>query len=184
MRLKLPTRFTLMTLAKKSEAMGPSLPSTRPAPRMPAQFTASCRLPKASLARATAASTSFSALTSVLMKSAWEPSFLAASWPCCSLKSRMATLPPAFTTRSQVASPKPEAPPETMALILSKRMEEHPGDFVGRSFYGIGLRRRRPARLRDQPTCCRDVLRDFRRSISSFETTQKLKGPWVQYTTW
>src|SRR5579863_6438648 len=44
MRLKLPTRFTVMTLAKKSEAMGPSLPSTRPAPRMPAQFTANCRL--------------------------------------------------------------------------------------------------------------------------------------------
>ena len=43
----------------------------------------------------------------------------------------MATLPPAFTTRSQVAKPRPDAPPDTMAWSFSNRMGTAPGGSEG-----------------------------------------------------
>src|SRR5690606_23393945 len=86
---------------------------------MPAQFTASVRLPNFALACSTAALTSASFDTSVLMNSARSPSFSCAALPASSLTSSMATKPPAFTSFSATAKPRPDTPPLTMALAFS-----------------------------------------------------------------
>src|SRR5690625_2806753 len=122
MRLNVPTRLICTTLAKKSLGMGPFLPSVRLAPSTPAQLTVRSTWPKASTALSTAATTFPSEVTSVLMNKAWSPNFFAAASPCSALTSSRAALPPAPMTRSAVASPSPEAPPEMMALRLENCM--------------------------------------------------------------
>ncbi len=64
--LKLPTRFTVTVPWKPASGIGPSLPSTRPAPRMPAQFIATFRPPRKSWAWSMAAVTAASSLTLTL----------------------------------------------------------------------------------------------------------------------
>ena len=63
--LKLPTRFTITVPAKFFSGIGASLPSTRPAPRMPAQLMAAFSPPRKSFAAATVAATLASSVTSV-----------------------------------------------------------------------------------------------------------------------
>src|SRR5690606_9123775 len=86
---------------------------------MPAQFTASVSLPNFALACSTAALTSPSLDTSVLMNSARSPSFSCAALPASALTSSMATCPPALTSFSATANPRPETPPLMIALAFS-----------------------------------------------------------------
>src|SRR4249919_1145694 len=114
--LKLPTRFTITVLANCFSGIAPSRPSTRPAPRMPAQFTATLRPPRNSFADARLACTLASSLTSVRKYFALPaPSAATASAALSSLMSNKATLPPFFTRCSATAKPRPETPPVTTA---------------------------------------------------------------------
>src|ERR1700716_557647 len=61
---KVPIRLMCTTLAKKSPAIGPFLPSTRPAPTTPAQFTSRVSPPRRVCAPSMAALTSASEVTS------------------------------------------------------------------------------------------------------------------------
>src|SRR5690606_4718042 len=116
--LKLPTRLTSTVVRKLASGIGPSLPRTRPAPRMPAQFTATFRPPRNSWAALTLASTAASSVTSVCQKRALaSPSAATASAPLSWFTSNRATLPPAATRWLATARPRPETPPVTMARV-------------------------------------------------------------------
>ena len=65
--LKLPTRLTITVLENLPSGIGPSRPSTRPAPMMPAQLMAASMPPRNSLAASTLAVTPSSSVTSVRM---------------------------------------------------------------------------------------------------------------------
>ena len=60
-----PTRFTRTVVSNCDSGIGPSLPSTRPAPRMPAQLTATFSPPSDRCACAIASRTPSSDVTSV-----------------------------------------------------------------------------------------------------------------------
>ncbi|MNT83744.1 hypothetical protein D3C72_2236550 [compost metagenome] len=64
--LKLPTRLTITVVWKLASGIGASLPSTRPAPRMPAQLMATFRPPRKSYAASICAATVASSLTLVV----------------------------------------------------------------------------------------------------------------------
>jgi hypothetical protein len=66
-------RLMCTTRVKKSPAIGPLLPRTRPAPMTPAQFTSRLMLPMAERAASIAAFTSSSEVTSHLANPAWLP---------------------------------------------------------------------------------------------------------------
>ena len=65
-----PMRLMCTTRVKKSPAIGPFLPSTRPAPMTPAQLTSRLMPPMAARADSIAALTSVSEVTSHLAKAA------------------------------------------------------------------------------------------------------------------
>ena len=106
-----PIRLMWMTLVKNSPAIGPFLPSTRPAPTTPAQLTSRFRPPMCRCAASIAALTSASAVTSQRRKRAPPPRALAAACPGPSCTSRITTLPPCALTWRATAWPKPDAPP-------------------------------------------------------------------------
>jgi hypothetical protein len=96
--LKLPTRLTITVVAKFFNGIAPSLPSTRPAPRMPAQLIAALSPPRKSRAADTFAATPASSVTSVRKYRALSaPSAATAAAPLSSLTSNSATLPPRAT---------------------------------------------------------------------------------------
>src|SRR5690606_21270368 len=113
--LKLPTRLTRTVVSNCDSGIGPSLPSTRPAPRMPAQFTATLRPPRCSTAPSMLWRTPSSLETSVRKYFAAAPSSASAAAPRSSLMSNSATRPPWATKCRATASPSPEAPPVTTA---------------------------------------------------------------------
>ena len=76
---KVPMRLICTTLEKKSPAIGPFLPSTRPAPMTPAQLTSRLMPPMASRAASIAAFTSVSEVTSHLAKPVPPPIAVAAA---------------------------------------------------------------------------------------------------------
>jgi len=82
------------TLAKKSPAIGPFLPSTRPAPTTPAQLTSRLRPPMRDAAASIVELTSASEVTSQRRKEALAPNVVAAAWPGPSWTSTRTTLPP------------------------------------------------------------------------------------------
>ena len=63
--LKLPTKFTITVVWNCDSGIAPVLPSTRPAPKMPAQLMHAFKPPRKSLAAATFSPTCASAVTSV-----------------------------------------------------------------------------------------------------------------------
>jgi hypothetical protein len=111
--LKEPIRLTLMTRSKSVRAIGPSLPITRLATPMPAQFTSTragpCALDAAAMAASAEAASETSQTTATPLISA---ATLSASF---ALRSQTATLAPAAANRRAVAAPNPDAPPVTMA---------------------------------------------------------------------
>ena len=78
---KVPMRLMCTTRVKKSPAMGPFLPSTRPAPITPAQLTSRLMPAMALRAISMAALTSVSEVTSHLAKPAPAPRVAAAAAP-------------------------------------------------------------------------------------------------------
>src|SRR4051812_40818231 len=95
--------------------------------------------PSAPAAASTAAATSSSFVTSVLTNVASSPSSPASAEPFSSLTSAMVTTAPSSCRRRAVASPRPDAPPETRAPAFSICMGADP----------IGRRSGRP-RQRDR----------------------------------
>src|SRR3984893_1808936 len=116
---KVPIRLMCTTLAKKSPAMGPFLPSTRPAPTTPAQLTSRLIPPMRDAAVSIVELTSASEVTSQRRKLALAPNFAAVAWPGPSWTSTIATLPPFETTWLATAAPRPDAPPVTTARASS-----------------------------------------------------------------
>jgi hypothetical protein len=111
--LKEPIRLTLITRSKSASAIGPSLPITRLATPMPAQFTSTRAGPCALDAAATAASAEAESETSQI---AAVPLISAATLSASlALRSQTATLAPWAASRRAVAAPNPDAPPVTMA---------------------------------------------------------------------
>ena len=82
---------------------------------IPAKFMATFNLPKVSMVFSIADLTSPSLVTSVLQKIAEVPNSLTNSLPRIESISKIATLPPPEIIALTVASPKPEAPPVTIA---------------------------------------------------------------------
>src|SRR6516165_6308065 len=108
---KVPIRLMCTILVKNSPAIGPLLPSIRPAPTTPAQFTSRFRPARCACAASMAVLTSVSEVTSQRMNAAPDPSAAAAARPGPSCTSSSTTLPPAPTRWRATASPSPEAPP-------------------------------------------------------------------------
>ena len=111
--LKEPIRLTLITLSKSPSAIGPSLPITRLATPMPAQFTSTRAGPWAAAALAMAASAEAASETSQI--TATPPISAATVSASLALRSQTATLAPCAASRRAVAAPNPDAPPVTMA---------------------------------------------------------------------
>src|SRR5436305_2722281 len=120
--LNVPIRLMPMTLSTGCSWCGPRLPATFSAQPTPAQHTLMRSPPSASAAAATAASTSSALVTSVLRKLVSAPSSSARAAPFSSLRSAISTRAPCSCRRRVVASPSPEAPPNTMALDPSTCM--------------------------------------------------------------
>src|SRR5690554_283570 len=116
--LKVPMRFTWITLLKLSSGITPSRPRIFAAGAMPAQFTAIPQGPWASRAAFSAASALSSEATLHSMK--MPPSSAATCSPRSLFRSRMATLQPAAARARAAPSPRPEAPPVTMAGVFLK----------------------------------------------------------------
>jgi hypothetical protein len=115
--LKVPIRFTLITLWKISRSCGPCFEAVRCAQPMPAQQTEMRRPPSASAAASTAACTGSGSITFTSMN---RPSSSEASAsPFSTLRSAITTLAPRSCSARAVAAPRPEAPPATSALAPS-----------------------------------------------------------------
>ena len=136
-------RLMCTTRVKKSPAIGPFLPSTRPAPITPAQLTSRLMPPMAARADSIAAFTSVSEVTSHFANPALLPSAAAAAWPGPSCTSNNVTRPPAATMCRATAWPRPEAPPVTTARASAIFMCESLIEFKARTAY----RRRAPRAL-------------------------------------
>src|SRR3982074_2069253 len=117
--MKVPIGLMYTTFGKKSPAMGPFLPSTRPAPTTPAQFTSRLIPPMRDAAVSIVELTSASEVTSQRRKLALAPNFAAVAWPGPSGPATMTPLPPFETTWLATAAPKPDAPPVTTARASS-----------------------------------------------------------------
>ena len=111
--LKVPLRLTWITLSKSANGIGPSLPITRLATPMPAQFTSTRAGPCAFSAAATAASAE--AASETLQVTATPLISAATVSASLVLRSHTATLAPSDASRRAVAAPSPDAPPVTMA---------------------------------------------------------------------
>src|ERR1022692_2948039 len=126
-RLNVPIRLTSMTLRKIARSCGvPSRPTVRAAQPIPAQFTATRSGGPSATAASTAAWTGPSFTTSVRMKR--PPMAVASAVPRCSLRSATSTAAPAAASSRAVASPRPLAPPETIAAV--------PFSFMGGAYLG------------------------------------------------
>src|SRR5688572_11663804 len=121
-----PTRFTSISLRKKSPGIAPSLPSRRGCVPMPAQLTAISRPPSSATAAASAASTADSEATSTRSKLAAGPSSATAAATAAALRSSSATRPPLAIRARAVASPSPEPPPVTAARVPRMSMTSEP----------------------------------------------------------
>ena len=125
MQLNVPTRLTSMTFLKTSRSWAdsywPSRPMVRVAQPMPAAVTRA-RSGPSSLAASTAAMTWSASATS-----AWAntpPTSLATASPLSWFMSTTTTLAPRSASRRTVASPRPEAPPVTIAEMPLRSMAE------------------------------------------------------------
>ena len=101
--------------------------TVRSAQPMPAQLTAVRNGGAAVAARSTAACTDDSSATSVRANSPFISS--AIRWPAASFRSAITTVAPAAASTRAVASPRPLAPPETIAEVPFKFM---PGAYPAR----------------------------------------------------
>ena len=117
--LKVPIRFTLITLWKISRSCGPCLEAVRWAQPIPAQQTEIRSPPGASAAASTAACTGSGSITFASMKAARSPSSEASASPFSALRSAITTEAPRSCSARAVAAPSPEAPPATSALAPS-----------------------------------------------------------------
>src|SRR5882757_8587852 len=131
-----PIRLMCTTLAKRSPAIGPFLPSTRPAPTTPAQFTSRFIPPMRDAAVSIVELTSASEVTSQRRKLALAPNFAAVAWPGPSCTSRMTTLPPLETTWLATAAPRPDAPPVTTARASSIFIQRSPNRASSAKYFG------------------------------------------------
>src|SRR3990167_4313108 len=120
--LKWPIRLTVMTRVKSSSLAGLPLLTVFAAVPMPAQLTRTFRPPRRWRASPSARSTSAPLVTSAGVNGAAAPSAAASSAPRDVGRSRIAARPPAFTIRSTVARPSPDAPPVTTACTLLSSM--------------------------------------------------------------
>src|SRR4051795_7668264 len=112
---------------------------------MPAQLTAIRSGRSLPVASSIAACTELSSVTSVRTKVAEPPSSAASACPLSSCRSRIVTAEPAALSALTVASPSPEAPPETTAatsrFLTPRRLvrpraavpDHHRGAEVGRT---------------------------------------------------
>ena len=123
MQLNVPTRFTSSTFLKMSRSCAdsywPSRPMVRVAQPTPAAVTRA-RSGPSSLAASTAAMT-----WSTLATSAWAkmpPTSLATASPFSGFMSTMTHRAPRAASRRTVASPRPEAPPVTIAEMPLRSM--------------------------------------------------------------
>src|SRR5205823_6635823 len=132
--LKVPIRFTRITVSKGWSWAGPLRVTTRSAQPIPAHDAAKRSPPNASTVAATAASTSASLVTSALKARALPPSSSTRALARSPSRSAIATRAPRRTSSRAVAAPRPEAPPATSAGV--------PSSFTGRD--GIGWRLHRP----------------------------------------
>ena len=108
-----PSRLMLRTRSHSLRMWGvPSLPMVRTAVPVPAQLMA-MRSGASSADAATASATCSASVTSHLTN--FTPSSLARASPLSVLKSMTVTTAPAPCRRRTVASPRPEAPPLTIA---------------------------------------------------------------------
>src|SRR3954453_2003801 len=122
--LKVPIRFTRMTVSNGWGCWGPFLPTVRSAQPMPAHETAKRIAPNASTARSTAARTSSSFVTSALKPT--PPSSPASACAFSPSRSAIATRAPFSVSSRAVAAPRPDAPPATSAPIPSSSMAAGP----------------------------------------------------------
>src|SRR5882757_3157878 len=144
-----PIRLMCTTLEKKSPAMGPFLPSTRPAPTTPAQLTRRLSPPIRDAAVSIVELTSASDVTSHRRKLTLAPNFAAVACPGPSWTSTMTTLPPLEATWLATAAPRPDAPPVTTAratsiFIMAPQNRPsgfvEPGPQVNHTVHGVGNR--------------------------------------------
>ena len=121
-KLNIPIRFTRTTVSKGSSWWGPFLETIFSGQPTPAQPTAKRIEPNASTAASTAAFTSSSAVTSQWTAIAESPSSPESASAFSSFTSAMATLAPRWARALAVASPSPEAPPDTIAPVPFRSM--------------------------------------------------------------
>src|ERR1700678_117340 len=115
-RLKVPIRFTVITLVKLARLCGlPSRATVRSAQPMPAQLITARSGTSKEAAASTAAPTDASSVTSVRKNS--PPVSSAISFPRSSFRSAISTRDPAAARTRAVASPSPLAPPEIIAAV-------------------------------------------------------------------
>ena len=116
--LKVPVRFTAMTLLQTSIGKGPSRPRVFAALPIPAQFTLIWMVLKADTAASIPAFAESSSTTFTFAKTQLSaPSSATIACPASSFRSKMTTLPPAVAMRRVTACPIPEAPPVTTATF-------------------------------------------------------------------
>src|SRR6185312_5519185 len=133
--LKEPSRLTLITFSKSPSAIGPSLPITRLATPIPAQFTSTRAGPWVAAASAMAASAEAASETSQISAATVSASL--------ALRSQTATLAPCAASRRAVAAPNPDAPPVTMAAWSFNCMVLSLTNFCSNLLERDHLRRRR-----------------------------------------
>jgi DNA-binding NarL/FixJ family response regulator len=104
-------KIIMLTSSDEEADLYEAVKSGASATAMPAAFTRPSMRPQPPTAAASAASTAASLVTSVAMNVAAAPWRAARSSPASWLMSRMTTRPPAATTMSAVAPPRPDAPP-------------------------------------------------------------------------
>ncbi|SKU02154.1 Uncharacterised protein [Mycobacteroides abscessus subsp. massiliense] len=115
MTLKVPVRLTLTIFSNSASGNGPFLPTVLTALPMPAQFTV-IRSEDSALARSTASVTAASSVTSAGANSTVSPRAASASVFAVG-RSTAITRAPDLARAVTVASPRPEAPPVTSALV-------------------------------------------------------------------
>jgi len=108
--LKVPTRLTLIARWKSANGNGPRLPTVLAALTMPAQLTATRRVPS-DAARSSAADTDSGSVTSPAANRTPSPRPAAASSPAEVGRSNSTTRAPAARRARAVAKPSPDAPP-------------------------------------------------------------------------
>src|SRR4051812_14721204 len=113
--LIVPIRLTSTTFAKRSSDVGPSRPMSFAGVPTPAHVTA-MRRPRSSrpAARRTAACTESGSVTSHAI--AWPPMSPASAVARSAARSATTTSAPSAASRRAVASPRPDAPPKTIAV--------------------------------------------------------------------